>query len=72
MAAERRPRRRRPGWIAAALGAAVLVLAALAGLQFAPLPASLHQQAYATLMLDRQGRPLAARIAADQQWRGGA
>lgn len=69
MAAERRPRRRRPGWIAAALGAAVLVLAALAGLQFAPLPASLHQQAYATLMLDRQGRPLAARIAADQQWR---
>ncbi len=69
MAAERRPRRRRPGWIAAAVLAAVLVLAALAALQFAPLPASLHQQAYATLMLDRQGRPLAARIAADQQWR---
>lgn len=33
------------------------------------MPAALTNSDYATLMLDRQGRPLAARIAADQQWR---
>ncbi|MFP1683523.1 penicillin-binding protein 1C [Alloalcanivorax sp. C16-1] len=54
---------------AVGLALAMPVLAVLAALQWAPLPASLHQQPYATLMLDRQGRPLAARIAADQQWR---
>ena len=63
----RRPARQRLA--VAGLTLALLVLAALAALQWAPLPASLHQQPYATLMLDRQGRPLAARIAADQQWR---
>ena len=46
-----------------------LLLAALAWLQWAPLPASLQRVDYATLMLDRHGRPLAARIAGDQQWR---
>ncbi|TMW14750.1 penicillin-binding protein 1C [Alloalcanivorax gelatiniphagus] len=63
----RRPARQRLA--VAGLTLALLVLAAMAVLQWAPLPASLHQQPYATLMLDRQGRPLAARIAADQQWR---
>ena len=60
--------RRRRLWRA---GAALLLVAllALGWLRFAPLPASLYQTDYATLMLDRQGRPLAARIAADQQWR---
>lgn len=47
----------------------LVVLAALALLQFSPLPASLQRSDYAVLMLDRNGRPLAARIAADQQWR---
>lgn len=50
-------------------GAGALLLMALMALQFAPLPRALGQGEYATLMLDRQGRPLAARIAADQQWR---
>jgi penicillin-binding protein 1C len=49
--------------------AALALLAGLAFLQCAPLPAALTATDYATLMLDRQGRPLAARIAADQQWR---
>lgn len=46
-----------------------LLLAGLIGLWFAPLPASLHHTDYAVLMLDRDGQPLAARIADDQQWR---
>ena len=37
-----------------------LLLAALAWLQWAPLPASLQRVDYATLMLDRHGRPLAS------------
>ncbi len=49
--------------------AAATLLAALAWLQLTPLPAALTGGDYATLMLDRHGRPLAARIAADQQWR---
>lgn len=46
-----------------------LLLAALAWLWFAPLPGALARTDYAILMLDRHGELLAARIAADQQWR---
>ncbi|MCK0153817.1 penicillin-binding protein 1C [Alcanivorax sp. S6407] len=45
----------------------VLVLLAL--VQVLPLPERLQTTPYATLMLDRHGRMLDARIAADQQWR---
>ena len=41
----------------------------LAGLQWWPLPLSLHQQPYASMLLSREGQLLGARIAADQQWR---
>ncbi len=47
----------------------VLLLAGLAWLWLTPLPAALSATDYAALMLDRHGRPLAARIASDQQWR---
>ncbi|MCG8393289.1 MAG: penicillin-binding protein 1C [Pseudomonadales bacterium] len=47
----------------------LLVLASMAALQWWPLPASLQTTPYATLMLDRNGRLLDARIASDQQWR---
>lgn len=38
-------------------------------LQWLPLPANIHQQDYATLLLARDGALLGASIAADQQWR---
>ena len=41
----------------------------LAALQWWPLPERLDNTPYATLMLDRHGRLLDARIAEDQQWR---
>ena len=47
----------------------MLLLLTLAWLQLTPLPAALTHTPYATLLLDRQGKPLDARIAADQQWR---
>ncbi|MZR64178.1 penicillin-binding protein 1C [Alcanivorax sp. DP30] len=47
----------------------ILLLLLLAALQCWPLPQRLHSTPYATLMLDRQGRMLDARIAEDQQWR---
>lgn len=49
--------------------AVVLFVAFVACLWFMPLPAALSKNEYATLMLGRQGRPIAARIAADHQWR---
>lgn len=45
------------------------LISLLAMLQFWPLPDRLQNTPFATLMLDRQGRMLDARIAADQQWR---
>ena len=45
----------------------LLLLAAL--LHYWPLPERLTSMPYATLMLDREGRLLNARIASDQQWR---
>ncbi|MED5433018.1 MAG: penicillin-binding protein 1C [Pseudomonadota bacterium] len=47
----------------------MLTLLTLAALQWWPLPPQLSQTPYATLMLDRNGRLLDARIAEDQQWR---
>ena len=45
------------------------MLLMLAALQWWPLPERLDNTPYATLMLDRHGRLLDARIAEDQQWR---
>lgn len=47
----------------------IAALSLLATLQFWPLPERLQNTPYATLMLDRHGRMLDARIASDQQWR---
>lgn len=38
-------------------------------LQFCPLPASLHDQQYARVLLAREGQLLGAQIASDHQWR---
>lgn len=46
----------------------ILFCSALA-LQFSPLPSTLTQTPYATLLLARDGSLLGASIAADQQWR---
>lgn len=46
-----------------------VVLAFCACLQFLPLPASIHHQPYASILLARDGNLLGASIAADQQWR---
>lgn len=48
---------------------ALAIGAALAWLQWWPLPVSLQQQPYASMLLSRDGQLLGARIAADQQWR---
>lgn len=44
-------------------------ICSLLALQFSPLPATLSQTPYATLLLARDGSLLGASIAADQQWR---
>ena len=47
----------------------LFVLLVCATLTLVPLPASLTQSDYATILLARDGRLLGARIAADEQWR---
>ncbi len=56
-------------WRPGLLAFLILLLVLLAALQVWPLPERLHNTPYATLMLDRHGRMLDARIASDQQWR---
>ena len=51
------------------IGGLLASLLMLAALQWWPLPERLDNTPYATLMLDRNGRLLDARIAEDQQWR---
>jgi len=51
------------------IGGLLVSLLMLAALQWWPLPERLDNTPYATLMLDRHGRLLDARIAEDQQWR---
>lgn len=51
------------------IGGLLASLLMLAALQWWPLPERLDNTPYATLMLDRHGRLLDARIAEDQQWR---
>ncbi len=51
------------------VASAILGGALLAGLQWLPLPTSLYQQHYASLLLARDGGLLGASIAKDQQWR---
>lgn len=47
----------------------LLIVASLSSLQWLPLPDSLQQQQYASLLLARDGSMLGATIANDQQWR---
>ncbi|MDX1803248.1 MAG: penicillin-binding protein 1C, partial [Alcanivorax sp.] len=51
------------------IASALVLVVVMAMLQWLPLPARLDNTPYATMVLDRQGRLLSARIAADQQWR---
>ena len=48
---------------------AIFIAVFASGLQWFPLPAGLHQQHYASLLLARDGSLLGATIAKDQQWR---
>lgn len=47
----------------------VFFLILICYLTFAPLPSSLHQTPYASMLLARNGELLGASIASDQQWR---
>jgi penicillin-binding protein 1C len=51
------------------LASIVVSLILISALTFTPLPSALQSQAYATLLLGRDGSLLGASIAADQQWR---
>lgn len=61
------PRRLRLTWLLWSLP--VLLAGALAALAFWPLPESLTERDYATMLLARDGQLLGAQISGDEQWR---